>query len=81
MNNTLFYEKGVLYYETKKKTKGMCATTKRVIDDFNNLTERAFLYKYKCKKSKYRKRVIRYGDPYMNAPLAKIGKFLRKLTH
>ena len=24
------------------------------------------------------KRVNRYGDPYMNAPLAKIGKFLGK---
>ena len=24
------------------------------------------------------KRVDRYGDPYMNAPLAKIGKFLEK---
>lgn len=61
-----------------EKTKAMCAITKMVIDDFNNLTERAFLSKYYCKKSTYLKRVIKYGDPYVNAPLVKIGKFLAK---
>lgn len=61
-----------------EKTKGMCAITKRVIDDFNTLTEQAFFNKYSCKKSMYRKRIIKYGDPYMNAPLAKIGKFLAR---
>ena len=63
---------------TLEKTKAMCAITKRVVDDFNNLTEQAFFSKYYCKKSIYLKRVIKYGDPYMNAPLAKIGKFLTK---
>ena len=61
-----------------EKTKTMCAITKRVIDDFNTLTEQAFFNKYSCKKSTYRKRVIKYGDPYMNAPLAKFGKFLAR---
>jgi hypothetical protein len=62
-----------------KKNKNMCAVTRRAIDDFNTLTEQAFFNKYSCKKNKYRKRVIKYGDPYMNAPLAKIGKFLNKI--
>ena len=63
---------------TLEKTKAMCVITKRIVDDFNNLTEQAFLNKYSCRKSIYLKRVIKYGDPYKNAPLAKIGKFLAK---
>ena len=61
------------------KTKDMCAITRRVIDDFNCLTGQAFLNKYSCRKITYAKRVLRYGDPYMNAPLAKIGKFLNRI--
>ena len=64
-----------------EKTKTMCEITKRVINDFNTLTDMEFLYKYSCKKSIYLKRVIKYGDPYMNAPLAKLGKFLAKISH
>ena len=64
-----------------EKTKAMCEITKRVIDDFNTLTDQAFFNKYSCRKSTYLKRVIKYGDPYMNAPLAKIGKFLTKIAH
>lgn len=60
------------------KSSSMCAVTKRVIDDFNTLTEQAFLNKYSCKKCVYLKRVAKYGDPYMKAPLAKFGKFLAK---
>lgn len=59
-----------------EKTKAMCAITKRVIDDFNTLSDQAFFNKYSCRKTRYLKRVIKYGDPYMNAPLANIGKFL-----
>ena len=62
-----------------KKTKGMCAVTRKVVDDFNTLTDQEFFIKYGCKKKLYLKRVIKYGDPYMNAPLAKIGKFLNKI--
>lgn len=61
-----------------EKTEGMCAITKRVIDDFNTLLDQAFFNKYSCTKGTYYKRVMKYGDPYMNAPLAKIGKFLAK---
>ena len=61
-----------------QKTSSMCAITKRVIDDFNSMCETAFMRKYQCSKKTYYKRVMRYGDPYMNAPLAKIGKWLAK---
>lgn len=59
-----------------KKLDSMCAITKRVIDDFSRLTDTEFLYKYACHKATYLKRVKKYGDPYMNAPLAKLGRFL-----
>lgn len=59
-------------------TDNMCAITRKVIKDFNALTDEEFLYKYHCKKSTYYKRVLKYKDPYMNAPLAKFGKFLAK---
>lgn len=61
-----------------KKLDTMSAITKRVIDDFNTLCDKDFMRKYSCTKKTYYKRVKKYGDPYMNAPLAKIGKFLRK---
>lgn len=57
----------------------MCAITKRVIDDFNSLTDLVFMQKYSCSKKTYYKRVMKYGDPYMNAPLAKFGKFLLRI--
>lgn len=57
----------------------MCAITKRVIDDFNSMTNHAFMQKYSCSKKIYYKRVMKYGDPYMKAPLAKFGKFLLRI--
>lgn len=62
-----------------EKTKSMCAITKKVVDDFNLLSDQAFFNKYSCSKLRYFNRVMKYGDPYMNAPLAKIGKILNKL--
>lgn len=61
-----------------QKTSTMCALTKRVVDDFNSMSGQAFMNKYKASKTTYYRRVMRYGDPYMNAPLAKFGKWLRK---
>lgn len=60
-------------------TEAMCTITKRVINDFNSLDDQSFMNKYSCSKRLYYKRVKRYDDPYMNAPLAKIGKLLIKL--
>lgn len=60
------------------KTDSMCAITKKVIDDFNTLSKHVFFCKYSCSKGTYYRRVMKYGDPYMNVPLAKLGKFLNK---
>lgn len=53
--------------------------TKRVKLDFNMLTDQEFLNRYAVSKMVYLKRVLKYGDPYMNAPLAKLGKWLNKI--
>ena len=48
---------------------------------YSVLTEQEFMNKYSCTKRTYAKRVAKYGDPYMRAPLAKIGKLLKKIIH
>ena len=53
--------------------------TKKVVNDFNTISDKEFFRKYSVSKRKYLKRFIKYGDPYMNAPLAKFGKFLERL--
>lgn len=54
------------------------ATTKRVKNDYNEMTDKEFMKKYSTSKKTYAKRVEKYGDPYTNAPLAKMGKKLAK---
>lgn len=53
-------------------------TTRRVKNDYNTMSDIEFRAKYQTSKETYRKRVNRYGDPYMNSPLAKAGKKLAK---
>lgn len=55
-------------------TPGMSSTTKKVIDNYNKMSDNEFKSKYQTSKKTYAKRVKKYGDPYMNAPLAKFGK-------
>ena len=55
------------------------AVTKRAKLDFNKLTNQEFLRKYAVSKTVYLKRVLKYGDPYMRVPLARIGKWLTKI--
>ena len=55
------------------------AVTKRVKLDFNKLTNQEFLRKYAVSKTIYLKRVLKYGDPYMKVPLARLGKWLTKI--
>lgn len=55
-------------------------TTKIVKRDYNVLTDELFTRKYSVSKHLYAKRVLKYGDPYMKAPLARIGKVLLKIT-
>lgn len=62
-----------------EKSDLMSKVTKKVIDDFNRMTNQQFMNKYCCTKARYYKRVMKYGDPYMKSPLARIGKFLKKL--
>lgn len=52
--------------------------TKKVKKDLVNLSDSDFRNKYAVSKKTYMKRVDKYGDPYMNAPLAKLGKVLEK---
>lgn len=52
------------------------SVTKRVKKDYNELDDETFMRKYAVSKKEYAKRVEKYGDPYMNSPLAKIGKTL-----
>lgn len=59
--------------------KGICAVTRKVIDAYNTLSEQEFMNLYQCTKRVYAKRVARYGDPYMKAPLARMGKILAKI--
>ena len=59
-------------------TNSMCTITKKVVRDFNSMTNTEFLRKYACSKKTYYRRVKLYGDPYMRAPLARLGKFLQK---
>ena len=47
--------------------------TKNVKYLYNILTEQEFMNMFSCTK-----RVAKYGDPYMKAPLAKIGRLLKK---
>lgn len=55
--------------------------TKNVKNLYNILTEQEFMNMFSCTKRTYAKRVAKYGDPYMKAPLAKIGKLLKKMMY
>ncbi len=58
--------------------KNISNTTKKVINDYNTLNDSDFRKKYKVSKQVYKRRVKKYGDPYMNSPLAKLGKWLSR---
>ena len=54
----------------------VCSITRKVIMDYLNLTDSEFLGKYHCSRRRYYKRLVKYGDPYLYAPLARFGKWL-----
>lgn len=60
--------------------KGLSDVTKKVIKDLGKLTDQQFMNRYSVTKFRYKKRLIKYGDPYMKSPLAKLGKFLKRLS-
>lgn len=54
------------------------AVTRRVKSDYNRMTDEQFKTKYRVSKNVYGKRAEKYGDPYKNAPLAKLGRILSR---
>ena len=64
--------------ETITPTGKVSSTTKKVIDNYNSMSEQQFKNKYYVSKQTYAKRVVKYGAPYMNSPLAKMGKQMNK---
>lgn len=52
------------------------AVTRKVKRNYNEMTDKEFMNRYKVSKKTYMKRVNKYGDPYMNSPLSKMGKKL-----
>ena len=50
------------------------SVTKKVKKDLSQMTSQQFRKKHQVSNTRYMKRVDRYGDPYMNSPLAKLGK-------
>ena len=54
------------------------AVTKKVKQDLATMTGQEFRNKYHVSNTKYMKRVDKYGDPYKNAPLAKLGKAIEQ---
>lgn len=60
--------------------KGLSSITRKVIKDLANLTDQQFMNRYSLSKTRYKKRLVKYGDPYMKSPLAKMGKFLKSLS-
>jgi hypothetical protein len=68
---------GTLTTAGKKRYKAKdtdSSVTKKVKKDLSQMTSQEFRKKYQVSNVKYMKRVDRYGDPYMNSPLAKLGK-------
>lgn len=54
------------------------AVTRRVKSDYNRMSDSQFKTKYRVSKKVYGKRAEKYGDPYKNAPLAKLGRRLSR---
>lgn len=50
------------------------SVTRKVKDDYNNMSNQEFLRKYSVSKEAYSKRVAKYGDPYANSPLVQRSK-------
>lgn len=67
------YKRGEKMDATNKQDS---STTRKVKRDYNELSDKEFSARYHVGKNTYRKRVNKYGDPYMNSPLAKAGKKL-----
>ena len=54
------------------------AVTRRAKQNYNTMSDAEFKRRFSVSKETYAKRVAKYGDPYMNSPLAKLGKRLSR---
>lgn len=54
------------------------AVTRRAKQNYNTMSDAEFRRRFSVSKETYAKRVEKYGDPYMNSPLAKLGKRLSR---
>lgn len=68
------YTESSLARPKMKPNKTDSAVTRKVKEDYNNLSDQEFMNKYSASKDTYEKRVKKYGDPYMNSPMAKFAK-------
>ena len=66
------------YGEKMTADAGDSSVTKKVKEDYNNLSDQEFMNKYHTSKSTYRKRVNKYGDPYVNSPRAQKARKLEE---
>lgn len=62
--------------EKMSSSKTDSKVTRKTKSDYNTMSDKEFKAKYQTSKETYRKRVNRYGDPYKNGTLAKIGRKL-----
>ncbi len=54
------------------------SVTRKLKNDWSSMSDDEFRRHHGVSKEVYRKRVERWGDPYMNSPAAKVGKQLNK---
>lgn len=54
------------------------AVTKRAKNDYNNLSDHDFFYKYATSKNRYAKAVAKHGDPYRAAKNTRTGRWAEK---
>lgn len=75
-------EDGTLTPEGKMRYgKGDSSITRKVKSDWNRMSDKEFKGKYRTSKKEYLRRVRKYGDPYMNSPMAKAGKKLNAMRN
>lgn len=55
------------------------SATRKVKQDYQDLSDKQFFRKYAASKKTYAKRVSKYGDPYKHSPLAKTGRKLSEM--
>lgn len=65
---------GMRRYGHMQKQSTDSSVTKRVKNDWHNLSNEQFRRKYQVSKDEYSRRVKKYGDPYMNSPMAQYAK-------